>query len=322
MIASSPILSHSILRTGDGRLSACEQCLRAVVSGDFSVADARIAFIAPTAPHLRVFSELVGILVAVYKGNEVGLLGIDWKRIQKAGQSLLSSELPIATHRPWLETLVRWAITVQGDTAATGGRQQLDILTIRARDPDIQELLLFAMSSYLNRVRGLGPAARVRAIVGLPESILQALAASHCGIDFRQAPATFPQLDYSRFFSGQKEFRLPEPGTKMELTSLLVIVPAVLAGSCGQDSRLRALSDPVCIRPLHQKLVDRLRNAAAHTYADFSEPEADFLVDLCAKWLEGMAILAGYDGTSGLPVLTRAPTMESLSMLLYGAEEL
>ena len=81
-----------------------------------------------------------------------------------------------------------------------------------------------------------------------------------------------------------------------------------------------ALCDPTRVRPLQQKLVDSVRNANAHTIADFSAKDADFLVGLCAEWLDGMALLAGYDRAASVPALLPAPNAEDLSILRYGGE--
>jgi hypothetical protein len=202
------------------------------------------------------------------------------------------------------------------------GRPQLDALTVRAAEPDIYDLLVFSMSIYLGRVRRLAaPAARVRAVASLPESILQAFAAAQCGIDFRRAPERLPTLDYNRFFGAQDGFRLPNPGSKMELTSLLVVVPTLMADLIAPERRPPALCDPARVCPLQQKLVDRLRNPNAHTFADFSVQEADFLVNLCVEWLDAMACLAGYQGAASLPAMLAAPTAKDLSTLLYGGED-
>ena len=119
----------------------------------------------------------------------------------------------------------------------------------------------------------------------------------------------------------QEDFRLPVPGRKMELTSLLVIVPTLLTDVVTSKHKPPALCDPARIRPLQHKLVDRLRNVDAHTYADFSERDARLLIDLCAEWLEAMALLAGFGTTSSLPINCNAPSVESLSVLLYGGGE-
>jgi hypothetical protein len=203
------------------------------------------------------------------------------------------------------------------------GRPQLDALTIRAAESDIYELLVFSISVYLARVRRLAaPSARVRAVASLPESILQALAAAHCGIDFRRAPERLPTLNYDCFFGAQNGFRLPSPGSKMELTSLLVVVPTVMADLISTERRSLALFDPKRVRPLQQKLVDSVRNANAHTVVDFSAKDADFLVSLCDEWLDGMALLAGYDRAASVPALLGVPNAEDLSNLLYGREDL
>jgi hypothetical protein len=106
----------------------------------------------------------------------------------------------------------------------------------------------------------------------------------------------------------------------MELTSPLVVVPTIMADLISSERRSPALFEPMRVCPLQQKLVDSVRNANAHTVADFSSKDADFLVSLCADWLDGMALLAGYDQAASVSALLGVPNDEDLSTLLYGQE--
>ena len=322
IVSSTPVLSRVILRRGRHRWHVFEDCLKAVASGDYDTAGALAANAGPTAAHLRAFCNIVDILVSLHTENDAGLLGIDWTRIRLAGEQLLSRDVTVGRYRLWVETLMRWSRVINREAMAPGtGRPQLDALTVRAAEPDIYDLLVFSISAYLDRVRRLAsPAARVRAVASLPESILQALAAAQCGIDFRRSPECLPPLDYDRFFGAQNGFRPPTAGSKMELTSLLVVVPTLMADLLSPERRPPALCDPTRVRPLQQKLVDSVRNANAHTIADFSTKDADFLVDLCVEWLDGMALLAGYDRAASLPAMLAVPSVEDLSTLLYGGE--
>jgi hypothetical protein len=247
-------------------------------------------------------------------------MGIDWARLQKAGDTLLSSSLPIEAQRPWIQTLTHWAGIVGRDGLASAtGRVQLDALTALARDRDVYDLLLFTISTYLNGARALtGPSAKLQAIANLPEAILQTLATAECGIDFSRAPETFPDLAYDHFFSGNQSFALPKPGTKMD-SSLLVTVAAIISQR-RNEVELSALCDADRVRRLQQLLVHRLRNPAAHTYANFSMKDADFLLDLCADWLDVMAFLRGYPAAASMPIIQETPTTEDLSNLLWGHE--
>jgi hypothetical protein len=323
IVSSTPILSRAILRRGRHRWHVFESCLNAVASGDYDTAGALATNADPTAPHLRAFCSIVDILVSLHTESDAGLLGIDWMRIRLAGEQLLKPEIPVGPHRPWVEMVTRWSRLVDREATRPGtGRPQLDTLTARAAEPDVYDLLVFSMSTYLGRVKRLAaPAARVRAVASLPESILQAFAAAQCGIDFRKAPDHLPTLDYDRFFGAKDSFRLPNPGSKMELVSLLVVVPTLMSDLLAPGRRPPALCDPALVCPLQQKLVDRLRNPNAHTVADFSLQDADFLVNLCAEWLDAMARLAGYEGAASLPAMVAAPSAKDLSILLYGGED-
>ncbi len=99
------------------------------------------------------------------------------------------------------------------------------------------------------------------------------------------------------------------------------LVVASVADLIAPERRPPALCEPARVCPLQQKLVDRLRNPNAHTFADFSAEEAGFLVDLCVEWLDAMARLAGYEGAASLPTMLAAPSAKDLSTLLYGGED-
>lgn len=320
VICSSAILSRVILRTGRHIWRVYDDCLTAVATGDYERAKALIANVAPSSPHMLAFRGLIEILVSLHTENEAGLLGIDWPRIRRAGEKLLKPDMPIEHEKVWVETLIRWADVVARDAVQPDkGRLQLDALTFRATQPDVRDLLLFSMSTYLNRVKKLeGPTARMRAVASLPESILQVLAAADCGIDFRKAPANLPVLDYNKFFGADNAFRLPEPGSKLDLTNLLVLVPTLLTHQLRPEHLPLTLCDPDRVRPLQQKLVHRLRNPSAHTIATFTSREADFIIDLCGEWLDAMAALAGYGRAASQPVTISAPTIDELTALLYG----
>jgi hypothetical protein len=322
ILSSTPVLSRVILRRGKHVWHVFESCLNALACGDYETAGALAASVSPTASHLRAFCSIVEILVALHTESEAGLLGIDWRRIRVAGEQLLRSEDAVGPYKPWVEAVTRWSKLVDREAKPPGiGRAQLDTLTTRAAEPDIYDLLVFSMTIYLRRVQRLpAPAARVRAVASIPESILQALAAAYCGIDFREAPEQLPALDYDRFFGGRGDFRLPTPESKMELTSLLVIVPALLANLLAPEQRPPALCDSSRICTLQQKVVDRLRNPNAHTFADFSVDEANFLVSLCVEWLDAMVSLASYHRVALIPAMLMVPGAHELSNLLYGEE--
>lgn len=79
-------------------------------------------------------------------------------------------------------------------------------------------------------------------------------------------------------------------------------------------------SSPEAMRPLQQKLVDRLRNTASHTLAAFTKADASFLTKLCADWLGAWAKLEGFGSPLQAPGIRDAPTANDLSALLFGDE--
>ena len=320
MVASSLVLSRSIL-DGCQEWRGYEQSIKAVASRDFDAAGEYISLLNPTAPHLRTFCGIVEMLSALNGQEDDGLLAIDWKKMGKAGKQLKDLG-PAAPFLPWIETLERWATVVEREATSGGGDTWLETLTVRAAERDIQELLIFSISTYIERTQRLNKAAIIEALTTIPESIMQALAARFCKFDFRHAPAAFPDLEYGRFFWGTEAFKLPAPGSKIGLSSLLVIVPTILAGTTQLEVRLGQECEPTVIRPLHQKYVDLIRNPGSHGKVYFKGTDkADYLIGLCRKWIETMSKLAGYDGSASLPIICTMPTVQNLSELLYGGGE-
>jgi hypothetical protein len=102
----------------------------------------------------------------------------------------------------------------------------------------------------------------------------------------------------------------------MDLTDLLVIVATIISQQ-KKANDLSALCDADRVRRLQQLLVYRLRNPASHTYANFSTKDSDFVFDLCADWLDVMAVLRGYANAASMPIALATPSMENLSDLLW-----
>jgi hypothetical protein len=125
MVASSPVLSRSILNGGAG-WRGYEQSLRAIASQDFDAADEYTSLLNPTAPHLRTFCGIVEILTALHGQEDDGLLAIDWKKIEKAGKQFKGLGSPGAPFRLWIETLERWARVVERE-ATVGGDSSLSV---------------------------------------------------------------------------------------------------------------------------------------------------------------------------------------------------
>ena len=113
-------------------------------------------------------------------------------------------------------------------TTRDDARQRLDALTVQAANPDVFLLLEFALSRYVRRAGATNsPSDRVRRLLMVPEAVLQSLAARFCGIVYASPPETLPAgPDYDSFFEGRETFRYGG-GRKLEMTALLVIVPAI-----------------------------------------------------------------------------------------------
>jgi hypothetical protein len=315
-IVASPVLGRLLLTGRDGPWIAYARVLEAIDDQRFADAARHVALLDRDSPHLEAFARLVTMLAAVHDSDKGGLLEIDWKTAQRVGGHLLASNLPIDRHRAWIDQLVRWSERV-GDAVDTGqGRgARLDILVRQATDPDVRKLLGYALRVFLRRVRRSGsPGEQVRAAGSIPESILQSLSA-YLDFDPLSAPSELPDLDYQRFFGNLGEYRRPDPGSRLDLTHLLVIVPALLEKRCAEFHDEIFLCDPSFVKPLHQRLVMQMRNATAHTYAEMDEKAATFFFKICDTLLEDAIAVWGRNAT-GAP--HEEPDRQALADLLSG----
>lgn len=316
LILASPVLARIILAGNEGPWVAYGRVLQAVRNNDFADAHRQAALLSDGTPHLQAFVALVSMLAAVHAGSSEGLLDMDWKAIKRTGQALLQTKLPVTEHIAWIEQLVRWSSLVKNATDVSYGKgARLDVLTRQANKQEVRVLLLYTLRAFLKRV-GLAVSAgeRVRTAGSVPESVLQAMCA-YLGVDPLDVPAHLPDLDYQRFFGGHAIFRMPEPGSRLDLTSLLVIVPTLLTRHCQSYSDEISLCDVNFVRPLHQRLVAQLRNATAHTYAEMSETTASYFLSVCDTFLGDATAVWSRDGT---PVPQADPDHEFMSALLQG----
>jgi len=295
-------------------------CLTALASADHARARSLVNALDPTTPRLRAFRDVVGLICAVDGGAESGLLGVDWTEVERLGGRVQSAEEAPLAWRDWGATLARWARVIVGKgPTKDDARQRLDALTVQAANPDVFLLLEFALSSYVRRATAIkSPADRVRRLLMVPEAVLQALAARFCGINYASPPETLPTgPDYDAFFEGRETFRY-EGGRKLEMTALLVIVPAIL--SHANPTRLPDLVDPKFVRPLHQRLVVRLRNPMAHTDANLSPSESEYYQNLCYQFVQAMAVLGRGQQAVDMTVEVGQPSLEAIEAFLLGAE--
>jgi hypothetical protein len=185
----------------------------------------------------------------------------------------------------------------------------------QATDPDVRKLLEYALRVFLARVRRSGsPAEQVRAAGSVPESILQALSA-YLDVDPLNVPDDLPELDYQQFFSNLVEYRRPEPGSRLDLTHLLVIVPALIEKRCAEFRDEICLCDANFVRPLHQRLIAQTRNTTAHTYAEIDDAAATFFFKTCETLLDDAVAIWNRSVTDDLQM---EPDRQALGDLLSG----
>ena len=313
---ASPVLGRLLLTGRTGPWTAYAKVMDATDDRRFGDAARQATLLEGDAPHLQAFKGLVTMLAALHDSDSGGLLEIDWNTVRRTGRHLLASDLPIAVHLDWIAQLVRWGERV-GDAVENGHGPgaRLDVLARQAADPDVRRLLEYALRTYLGRVKRRGsPGEQVRAAGSVPESVLQALAA-YFGFDPLNFPDGLPGLDYQRFFNGQGRYREPQPGNRLDLTHLLVLVPAIAEARCAEFRDELQLCDPNFVRPLHQRLVARMRNATAHTYAEMDASVAEFFFKTCHVLLDDAVAIWNREAPVDLP---REPDRQALANLLSG----
>lgn len=316
LVVASPVLGRLLLIGSEGPWTAYARVLEAIDDKRFADAARQIALLDCNSPHLEIFAGLVSMLAAVHDNDNGGLLEINWKTAQRIGRQLLAKDLPISPYRAWIDQIVRWSGRVSDAVdIGQGPGARLDILVRQATDPDVRRLLEYALRVFLDRVRRFGsPGEQVRAAGSVPESILQSLAA-YLGLNPLSVPSELPDLDYQRFFGNLGEYRRPVPGSRLDLTHLLVIVPALLEKRCADFVDEIYLCDENFVRPLHQRLVTQMRNATAHTYAEMDDKAASFFFGICETMVADAIAIWSRD-TDG--ALHEEPSRESLADLLSG----
>ncbi|WLB53902.1 hypothetical protein [Bradyrhizobium japonicum] len=322
MVCSSPILSRTFFRRIRGAFAIYDEVLNAVRAENYESAVDLAASIETDREHLRSFKCLLQVLAALKVEGGRNLLHIAWDRIVAPAQELASSPNVSGSIREFGNRMLSWAKLVgEHGVSSNDNRLRLDSLTARASDQSVYEVTLFSMLRYLDQQRGTkDPSARLRAIASLPESILQLLCVGHCRIDFSHAPSSFPDVQFDRFFGGREEFRLPPAGKKMDLTDLLVIVPAILASYRPTDRAVSDVCRPERIVPLHQTMVSRIRNPTAHTYADMTEKDVAMITDTCTSWLDLAADLAGHESGQEFLRSISIPDADEVEAFLFDAE--
>jgi hypothetical protein len=314
VICSSPIVARRILSGGLPLWSQYRICVEAIEADDYPRAAMVAGLLNDSHPRLAAFRELVLLHGALSSVPDRGLLGIEWPLANEAMKRLRRIDLEnLQEFAEWLDVVEQAISIVLSST--DGQRLQADTLTRLSSNKAVRLVLLFMMDSLLQAVRCLPePLARVKALVNLPEAILQSLAAGFCDIDFAAPPSPPPVADYDCYFSGKGRFSFPAAGYKLTLGSLMVIVPAQLAAIKTTGSRL--LVDPEKMKPLQQKLVDAVRNPASHTIATFVQKDALLLEEVCQSWLDDWCRMEGLPSVNALPLRRLAPQGHHLRALV------
>ncbi|PZX00307.1 hypothetical protein DFS28_10221 [Pseudomonas sp. 478] len=318
LTCSSQIIARRILQGNQPKWALYGQCLEAFSEGDLARAGELAKMLDDEAIRLVAFRGLITLLSAVTFQSGRGLLGIEWDTASKISKQLIEiSDVCLEPFTDWIQRMFEWSKVILNTKGANSSRLQADAFTKMAADRETRLILLFMMSSLVKAAERLNtPLERVMTLVNIPEAILQSLAAGFCGIDYSNAPNETPAADYSEYFGSSGQFNFPTPGKKIALSSLLVIVPAILKQ---KKTRFTGrLIDTSYIKPLHQKLIDYVRNPASHTFVAFSEKDANFLLPLCNEWIETWLKMEGFNRIEDLPGVYDAPNLQKMSEILFG----
>ena len=290
---SSPVLGRLLLAGREGPWIAYARVIESLDSRAYGEAARQAELLDRDTVNLEIFLEILNMLAAIHDSERGGLLEIDWKGAQQAGRRLLKSKWPLGDFGGWIAQIVRWADRVANAVdSGQGPGSRLDILIGNIDDDDGQNILVYAFDVFLRRARRAGttPGEQVRAAASVPESVLQALSVA-LGLDPLSAPDALPDLNYQRFFGRREKYILPAHGSKLDLTHLLVLVPALITLRYPSHCDEFRLCDPKFVVPLHQTLVAQLRNATAHTYSELDSSASTFFFKTCINLIDDFKLL-------------------------------
>lgn len=318
VVCSSQILARKILRRDQPKWSLYGACLEAVGSGAYQKAGDIANCLEDEDARLTVFKNLVLLRSALFPRPGLGLLGIEWGAVARHADHIINSDVRVPDGiLVWIHSVSGWAKTIMDNGEGDINRLQIDALTSLAANKNIRVIVLYMVYSYVKEVSLLeSPSQRILHLVNIPEAILQAIASGFCDIDYKRPAEPFPVASYGEFFSGVSEFLVPSPNHKMALTSLLVVVPALL--SLRELKNSEAFTDKKYIKSLQQKLVDCVRNPSSHTIVDFLEKDSKFLLELCTLWVESWVKMEGFQNFHDLPVVRDTPSSEDIAAILVG----
>jgi hypothetical protein len=169
-----------------------------------------------------------------------------------------------------------------------------------------------------NVLKHPSPGARVAALSSMPETALQAIAAAFCGFPYTLAPEPIDDAPYDDFF-GRPGYDHPVPGSKLELTGLLVLVPIHLQIHYPDDEVVNRVFDPRRLASIQGKLVAPLRGTISHSFGQFIDADGDFIEKTCNELLELIAHLGDFGSAAEFLESIGEPSLDELGQLLAGA---
>ncbi|MCD4660402.1 hypothetical protein [Agrobacterium sp.] len=316
IIASTPLLSRWALKRGQSDWRAFEQALAAFRVEGAVAAWAYVAELKPSQPRLKCFTDTLQLLAVLDGGIDSAMLSVDWDLAGRLAKAVCVNNGTPSHIKAWADGVVA-DVAIVTSSFKKGEMTRLDKLTVRAHDPNVEKLLLGAITAFVEKTKRLSsPTTVVKALATIPEAILQSIAAARCSIDFTSVRELGSTTPFQNFFAGPGEFIVPYPGKKLDLTALLVIVPSLLAESETET----ILSDKAYIIKLQSKLVTQVRNVVAHTSATFEKKDALYLTEVTEQLLQAWQQTMNA-ATTQWSSWDNGPTHANLNNLLYGDYE-
>jgi hypothetical protein len=318
LVCSSQVLARKILRGNQPKWKIYGLCIDALSKGQFEAAAEIASTLDDSDARLIAFKEIVALRSAIQPKPGLGLLGIDWTNVTQIIKRIKNCNYqPDPAVAEWITQCENRAKSVLLHGMSPIKRLQLDALTSSSKDVSVRLTTLRILGDYISATLGISsPSVRILHLVNIPEAILQAISCGFCGINYFKFDDTPPAAPYDEYFASIDTFRLPHPGTKLALTSLLVMVPAILSLSPVIGSE--AFTDEKLIKSQQQKLIDCVRNPASHTIVEFLEKDATFLYELCSLWIDSWSKMEGFDDFQVFSATTYLPTTHELSSVILG----
>jgi hypothetical protein len=318
LVCSSQVLARKILRGEQPKWKVYGLCIDALSSGEFELAAEIAQTFEDSDTRLATFKELVLLKASMQPKPGTGLLGIEWAAVAQITKRLsnLTDYLPMEIIE-WVSKTNGMAKSVIANATGPLNRLQLDTLTSSSSNAETRKLTLSILGDYVALSPKLNsPAQIISHLVNIPEAILQALMRGYCDINYAEFQNKFPTAPYNSFFSSAEGFRLPCEGSKLALTALIVMLPAILSTS--PPPGCEVFLNTRLIKSQQQRLVDCLRNPASHTIVAFIEKDAIFLYDLCLLWVNAWARMEGYDDFESFSSANYTPTTHEIASIILG----